>query len=88
MKVASLVEDGRFAHVENRAIGGRKCQGLEFLVKGEEMANEGFALNRDFDGDGGFHRTSVFRERDIPSYLNPVITTREVGYTQRTHRNQ
>lgn len=81
MEFASLVDEGGFAGVEYGAVGGGEGEGLQFLMEGEKLTDQGFAGGRDVDGNGGFHKTSLCRKEGHPFYLNPAITTREVGYT-------
>lgn len=60
VEVASVMNYGGLAGVEYGAVGGGEGQRLQFLMKGEQLADQGFAVGRDFDGDGGFHKTSLF----------------------------
>ena len=62
MKVPSLVDDGFFASVEDGSMGCSEGQGVEFLVKAEELPHESFGLGGNFDGDGQLHGTSLFGE--------------------------
>ena len=57
---ATLGYDGRFAGIQNCAIGSGERQSLEFLVKGQELANQSFAGGGDLNRDGLAHKTSVF----------------------------
>ena len=75
------MDDDRFAGVEYGAVWGGEGEGFEFLLKGDEVPDECLAGSRDFNRDGGLHGTSCSGKGVAPSYLNPAINTREIGYT-------
>ncbi len=81
VEVAAPVDDGRFAGVEYGAVRGGDGEGFEFLVQGDEVPDECRAGGRDFNRDRGFHGASCSGRGVAPSYLNPAINTREIGYT-------
>jgi hypothetical protein len=60
-QLAALGNDRRFAGTQDGAIGSGERRSLEFLVKRQELPDEGFAGGRNLNRDSRTHRTSLFR---------------------------
>src|SRR6185437_13861186 len=62
VQIASLLDDGRLAGVQDGAIRCGQGQSLEFLVIGEQTSNHSLARGRNLDHGGRVHKqTSVFK---------------------------
>jgi hypothetical protein len=69
LKISAFFKNGRLASIEHGA--GRRAEGQcpHFLLKGQTTPNQSFAIGRNFNSDGGFHKTSVLVRRKGNPYL-------------------
>jgi hypothetical protein len=65
------MEYSLLADIEHGAITRSQGEGLKFLVQSQELTDQGFAVRRNFDSNGGAHRTSLFVKRALPLLPKP-----------------